>query len=88
MLFATGFCQFNLALPFLVTTQLLIRSSAILIDTRNNYEYGIGSFKGAINPNTKTFREFPAYTKKNLEQYRDKKVAMFCTGGCSSDRVP
>lgn len=65
---------------------LINDSDVILIDTRNNYEYGIGSFKGAINPNTKTFREFPAYTKKNLEQYRDKKVAMFCTGGIRCEK--
>ncbi|CAC9579226.1 Rhodanese domain protein UPF0176, partial [uncultured Gammaproteobacteria bacterium] len=39
----------------------------LLIDTRNDYEYGIGSFQGAINPNTETFREFPAYTKEHLE---------------------
>ncbi|CAC9451236.1 Rhodanese domain protein UPF0176 [uncultured Gammaproteobacteria bacterium] len=58
----------------------------VLIDTRNDYEYGIGSFKGAINPNTETFREFPAYTKENLEQYRDKKVAMFCTGGIRCEK--
>jgi UPF0176 protein len=56
---------------------LISDPDVVSIDTRNDYEYGIGSFKGAINPNTETFREFPAYTKENLEQYRDKKVAMF-----------
>ena len=45
----------------------------VLIDTRNNYEYEIGSFKGAINPKTETFREFPNFTKNNLEKYRNKK---------------
>jgi UPF0176 protein len=58
----------------------------VLIDTRNNYEYEIGSFKGAINPSTETFREFPEYTKNNLEQYRGKKVAMFCTGGIRCEK--
>jgi UPF0176 protein len=58
----------------------------ILIDTRNNYEYEIGSFKGAINPNTETFREFPSYTKNNLEKYRNKKIAMFCTGGIRCEK--
>ncbi|CAC9639605.1 Rhodanese domain protein UPF0176 [uncultured Gammaproteobacteria bacterium] len=58
----------------------------LLIDTRNDYEYGIGSFQGAINPNTETFREFPAYTKEHLEQYRDRKVAMFCTGGIRCEK--
>jgi UPF0176 protein len=60
---------------------LISDPDVLLIDTRNDYEYGIGSFQGAINPNTETFREFPAYTKEHLEQYRDRKVAMFCTGG-------
>ena len=58
----------------------------VLIDTRNNYEFEIGSFKGAINPNTETFRQFPSYTKNNLEQYRNKKIAMFCTGGIRCEK--
>jgi len=58
----------------------------VLIDTRNNYEFEIGSFKGSINPNTETFRQFPAYTKNNLEKYRDKKIAMFCTGGIRCEK--
>jgi len=58
----------------------------VLIDTRNNYEYEIGSFKGAINPNTETFREFPSYTKNNLEKYRNKKIVMFCTGGIRCEK--
>jgi len=65
---------------------LISDPDVVLIDTRNNYEYEIGSFKGAINPNTESFREFPNYTKENLEQYRDKKVAMFCTGGIRCEK--
>ncbi len=65
---------------------LISDPNVVLIDTRNNYEYEIGSFKGAINPNTETFREFPTYTKDNLEQYRGKKVAMFCTGGIRCEK--
>jgi len=65
---------------------LISDPDVVLIDTRNNYEYEIGSFKGAINPNTETFREFPTYTKDNLEQYRGKKVAMFCTGGIRCEK--
>ncbi|MBE8189894.1 MAG: rhodanese-related sulfurtransferase [Candidatus Thioglobus sp.] len=65
---------------------LISDPEVILIDTRNNYEYEIGSFKGAINPNTETFREFPAYTKNNLEKYRGKKIAMFCTGGIRCEK--
>ncbi len=66
--------------------ELISDPDVILIDTRNNYEYEIGSFKGAINPVTETFREFPEYTKNNLEQYRGKKVAMFCTGGIRCEK--
>lgn len=66
--------------------ELISDPDVVLIDTRNNYEYEIGSFKGAINPNTESFREFPEYTKEHLEQYRDKKVAMFCTGGIRCEK--
>ena len=66
--------------------ELINDPDVVLIDTRNNYEFEIGSFKGSINPNTETFREFPAYTKNNLEKYRDKKIAMFCTGGIRCEK--
>ena len=66
--------------------KLINDPDVVLIDTRNNYEFEIGSFKGSINPNTETFREFPAYTKNNLEKYRDKKIAMFCTGGIRCEK--
>lgn len=57
-----------------------------LIDTRNDYEIGIGTFKGAIDPNTKTFRDFPEYVKENLNPEKHKKVAMFCTGGIRCEK--
>ena len=66
--------------------ELINDPDVVLIDTRNNYEFEIGSFKGSINPNTETFREFPNYTKNNLEKYRDKKIAMFCTGGIRCEK--
>ena len=59
----------------------------ILIDTRNEYEYGIGTFKNAINPHTETFREFPDYVKQNLDPEKHKKVAMFCTGGIRCEKA-
>lgn len=59
----------------------------ILIDTRNEYEYGIGSFKNALNPHTETFREFPDYVEKNLSTDKHKKVAMFCTGGIRCEKA-
>src|SRR5690606_15378493 len=57
-----------------------------LIDTRNHYEVQIGTFKGAIDPNTTSFREFPEYSKKHLDPAKNKKVAMFCTGGIRCEK--
>ncbi len=57
-----------------------------LIDTRNDYEVQIGSFKGAINPGTETFREFPDYVEQSLDPRVHKKVAMFCTGGIRCEK--
>ena len=59
----------------------------ILIDTRNDYEYEIGTFANAINPDTETFREFPDYVEKNLDPKKHKKVAMFCTGGIRCEKA-
>ncbi|MBJ54448.1 MAG: hypothetical protein CMQ46_04200 [Gammaproteobacteria bacterium] len=57
-----------------------------VIDTRNDYEYQIGTFQGAINPETDAFREFPRYVKQNLNPQKHKKVAMFCTGGIRCEK--
>lgn len=57
-----------------------------VIDTRNDYEIEIGSFKHAINPNTESFREFPEYVEKTLDPKKHKKVAMFCTGGIRCEK--
>ena len=46
----------------------------------------MGTFKGAINPETETFREFPAYVKENLDPQKNRKVAMFCTGGIRCEK--
>lgn len=65
---------------------LLHDPELLLIDTRNNYEVGIGSFKGAINPKTTTFREFPQWASEHLNPERHKKIAMFCTGGIRCEK--
>lgn len=57
-----------------------------VIDTRNSYEYEIGTFSRAIDPKTETFREFPQYVAENLDPARHKKVAMFCTGGIRCEK--
>ena len=59
----------------------------VLIDTRNEYECGIGSFRGAIDPGTSSFREFPAYVRRHLDAGKHKKVAMFCTGGIRCEKA-
>ncbi|MDX1803212.1 MAG: rhodanese-related sulfurtransferase [Alcanivorax sp.] len=58
----------------------------LLIDTRNDYEYEVGTFMGAVNPETRTFREFPQYVKDHLDPGKHKKVAMFCTGGIRCEK--
>ncbi|MCM2129807.1 rhodanese-related sulfurtransferase [Larsenimonas rhizosphaerae] len=59
----------------------------LVIDTRNDYEVSIGSFEGAVNPQTKTFREFPDYVKAHYDPEKHKKVAMFCTGGIRCEKA-
>lgn len=66
--------------------QLISDPDTIVIDTRNDYEVAIGTFANAINPNTKTFREFPAWAAENLDKTKHKKVAMFCTGGIRCEK--
>jgi UPF0176 protein len=65
----------------------LIRDPDVLvIDTRNDYEVSIGTFEGAINPETTTFRDFPAWFRAHRQEYEGKKVAMFCTGGIRCEK--
>lgn len=66
---------------------LISDPDVILIDTRNDYEVDIGTFKGAVDPKTTTFREFPEYVAKNLDKTKHKKVAMFCTGGIRCEKA-
>lgn len=65
---------------------LITDPDVTVIDTRNDYEYAIGTFKNAINPETETFRQFPDYVKQNLNPKKHKKVAMFCTGGIRCEK--
>jgi len=66
--------------------ELISDPDVTLIDTRNDYEYQVGTFKNAVNPNTETFREFPDYVAQNLDKKIHKKVAMFCTGGIRCEK--
>lgn len=65
---------------------LISRDDVVLVDTRNYYEFNIGTFAGAVNPNTETFRELPAYVAANLNPEQHTKVAMFCTGGIRCEK--
>lgn len=57
-----------------------------LIDTRNEYEIRVGTFRGALDPHTQTFRQFPAFVREHLDPERHGKIAMFCTGGIRCEK--
>ena len=59
----------------------------VVIDTRNDYETAIGSFQGAINPATASFRAFPDWWARNHNRFTGKRVAMFCTGGIRCEKA-
>ena len=66
---------------------LITDNDTILIDVRNDFEVEMGSFRGSINPKTKSFTEFKSYLKDNLSEAKDKKIAMFCTGGIRCEKI-
>ncbi|MEO1636805.1 MAG: rhodanese-related sulfurtransferase [Cyanobacteria bacterium J06631_9] len=61
--------------------------NVVVIDTRNDYEVGMGTFRGAHNPETAVFNEFPDYVQENLDPNKNKKIAMFCTGGIRCEKA-
>ena len=65
---------------------LISRDDVRLIDTRNDYEYELGTFHGAEDPQTGSFREFPEWVANNLDPDSDQHVAMFCTGGIRCEK--
>jgi UPF0176 protein len=65
---------------------LISDPEVLLVDTRNDYEVQVGTFRNAVNPGTGTFREFPHYVKHQLDPKKHKKVAMFCTGGIRCEK--
>lgn len=65
---------------------LISDPDVLLVDTRNEYEVGIGTFKNALNPKTEAFRQFPKFVEDNLDSKKHKKVAMFCTGGIRCEK--
>jgi len=65
---------------------LISDPDVVLVDTRNDYEVEIGTFKGAIDPKTTNFRDFPDWVKRNHNVLNKPKVAMFCTGGIRCEK--
>ena len=59
----------------------------VILDTRNNYESRIGTFRNSLTPDIDTFRDFPEYIDKNLDTFKDKTVLMHCTGGVRCERA-
>ena len=66
---------------------LIGQDDVVLLDTRNDYEAGLGTFEGAIDPRTASFVEFKDFVEKHLDPERDRKVAMFCTGGIRCEKA-
>jgi UPF0176 protein len=66
--------------------RLIEDPETLVIDTRNDYEVRLGTFKGALNPHTRTFKDLPAWVKQHLSPGTHKKIAMFCTGGIRCEK--
>lgn len=65
---------------------LISQPDVAVIDTRNDYEVAIGTFDGAVDPATRSFREFPAWWAANRDRFHNKRIAMFCTGGIRCEK--
>lgn len=64
----------------------IARSDVVLVDTRNNYEVEAGTYVNAVNPNTDTFKQFPEWVDSNKDLFKNKKIAMVCTGGIRCEK--
>ena len=67
--------------------RLLDDPDVLLVDTRNGFEVAMGTFEGAVDPKLTSFSEFKAFTDTVLDGARDKKIAMFCTGGIRCEKA-
>ena len=67
--------------------ELISRENVRLIDTRNHYEHHLGTFSGAEDPETTSFRDFPDWVSSHLDPAKDQEVAMFCTGGIRCEKA-
>jgi UPF0176 protein len=67
--------------------ELIEDPDVVVIDTRNSYEFEVGTFPNAVDPETDNFRQFPAFAEKLAETDKDKRLAMFCTGGIRCEKA-
>ena len=65
---------------------LISDPETVVIDTRNDFEVAIGTFKDAVDPGTRSFGEFPDWWQANRDQFHGKRIAMFCTGGIRCEK--
>ncbi len=66
---------------------LISDPDVIVVDTRNDYEYRVGTFRNAIDPGTESFSQFPGWVDKHLHNMKGKKIATFCTGGIRCEKA-
>jgi len=67
--------------------EYLQREDVIVLDGRNGYEYDLGHFRNAIRPDIEAFREFPEWIRENMNEYKDKPVLTYCTGGIRCEKL-
>ena len=67
--------------------EVIADPDTLVIDTRNRYEVHLGSFEGAVDPQTESFRDFPAWAERHLDPARHGRIAMFCTGGIRCEKA-
>jgi UPF0176 protein len=67
--------------------EMLQRDDVVVLDGRNDYEFDIGHFRGAIRPEVESFREFPDWIRQNMDQYKDKPILTYCTGGIRCEKL-
>ncbi len=67
--------------------EFLQREDVIVLDGRSDYEYDLGHFRGAIRPTLQTFKEFPEWLRENMEEFKDKPIITYCTGGIRCEKL-
>lgn len=66
--------------------EALLDEDTIVIDARNDYEYDLGHFRGAVRPDIRVFRDLPQWIRDNKEQFMDKRIVTYCTGGIRCEK--